>query len=132
MNENTIEIIFVREYKHFICAFDRKSKEDYILNVSKKIKDKFNTKFIVPNKVQSFLLNYEIRKLLDKAISLKTKKYKRVVYLNTNLSYTTILNTIDFISNEYPDFVISFKIIENEKTDDLLPEIENLKKVIIE
>ena len=132
MNENTIEIIFVREYKHFICAFDRKSKEDYILNVSKIIKDKFNTKFIVPNKVQSFLLNYEIRKLLDKAISLKTKKYKRVVYLNTNLSYTTILNTIDFISNEYPDFVISFKIIENEKTDDLLPEIENLKKVIIE
>jgi len=132
MNENTIEIIFVREYKHFICAFDRKSKEDYILNVSKIIKDKFNTKFIVPNKVQSFLLNYEIRKLLDKAISLKTKKYKRVVYLNSNLSYTTILNTIDFISNEYPDFVILFKIIENEKTDDLLPEIENLKKVIIE
>lgn len=132
MNENTIEIIFVREYKHFICVFDRKSKEDYILNVSKIIKDKFNAKFIVPNKVQSFLLNYEIRKLLDKAINLKTRKYKRVIYLNSNLSYTAILNTIDFINSEYPDFIISYKIIENEKTDDLLPDIDNLKKVIIE
>ena len=132
MDENKIEIIFVREYKHFICVFDKKCKDDYILNVSKIIKDKFNTKFIVPNKVQSFLLNYEIRKLLDKAINLKNKKYKRVVYLNSNLSYTTILNTIDFIDGEYPEFTLSYKIIENEKTDELLPEIENLKKLIIQ
>lgn len=132
MNENTIEIIFVREYKHFICVFDRKSKEDYILNVSKIIKDKFNAKFIVPNKVQSFLLNYEIRKLLDKAINLKARKYKRVVYLNSNLSYTAILNTMDFINSEYSDFIISYKIIENKKTDDLLHDIDNLKKIIIE
>lgn len=62
MEERIINIVFVRDYKSFIIAFDKKDKSDYILNVSKLIKDKFSTKFIVPNKVQSFLLNYEIKK----------------------------------------------------------------------
>ena len=107
MNERLINIVFVKDYKSFILAFDKKDKSDYILNVSKLIKDKFNTKFIVPNKVQSFLLNYEIKKLLDKAITLKNDKYSRVIYLNSNLSITSILNTIDFINEEYLVFILS-------------------------
>ena len=51
MEENSVSIIFVREYKNFISAFARKSKEDYVLNVNKIIKEKFKTKFIIPNKV---------------------------------------------------------------------------------
>ena len=101
MEERHVSIIFVKEYKNFISAFERKSKEDYVLNVSKIIKDKFNTKFIVPNKVQSFLLNYEIKKLLDKAINIKNKKYTRVVYLNSNLSASIIMNTMAFVDEEY-------------------------------
>jgi hypothetical protein len=79
--------------------------------VSKLIKDKFSTKFIVPNKVQSFLLNYEIKKLLDKAINVKNEKYSRIIYLNSNLSASVVLNTIDFITNEYPEFEFSYGII---------------------
>ena len=70
MEDRQVSIVFVKEYKNFISAFEKKNKEDYVLNVSKIIKDKFNTKFIVPNKVQSFLLNYEIKKLILKTKSI--------------------------------------------------------------
>jgi hypothetical protein len=117
MNERLINIVFVKDYKSFILAFDKKDKSDYILNVSKLIKDKFNTKFIIPNKVQSFLLNYEIKKLLDKAITLKNDKYSRVIYLNSNLSITSILNTIDFINEEYLGFTFNYQLIDSLDSD---------------
>jgi hypothetical protein len=111
--ERNMDIVFVKDYKSFISAYKSKEKGDYILNVSKIIKDKFNTKFLIPNKVQSFLLNYEIKKLLDKAINLKNKKYSRIVYLNLNLSTTSILNTIDFINEEYSEFQFTYILIDS-------------------
>jgi hypothetical protein len=125
MEKRTINIVFVRDYKSFILAFDKKDKCDYILNVSKLIKDKFSTKFIIPNKVQSFLLNYEIKKLLDKAITVKNEKYSTIIYLNSNLSSPIVLNTIDFINNEYLDFNFEYHLVESKENDPLsiLPSI---------
>lgn len=120
MEKRKISIIFVKDYKSFILTFNRKDRSDYILNVSKLIKDKFSTKFIIPNKVQSFLLNYEIKKLLDKAINVKNEKYGRIIYLNSNLSESTVLNTIDFITNEYPEFEFSYSIITSPTDPDPL------------
>ena len=125
-----ISIVFVREYKYFIRVFEKKTREDYILNVSKIIKDKFKSKFIIPNKIQSFLLNYEIKKLLDKAINTKSKKYKRVIYLNSNLSESTLLNTMDFINDEYTDFVFDYSIIENGSEEDPICDIPELTKLV--
>ena len=130
MEERRVSIIFVKEYKNFISAFERKSKEDYVLNVSKIIKDKFNTKFIVPNKVQSFLLNYEIKKLLDKAINIKNKKYTRVVYLNSNLSASIIMNTMAFVDEEYTELKFSYFLVESKSlSDDPIGNIEGLSKI---
>lgn len=132
MEKRKISIIFVKDYKSFILTFNKKDKSDYILNVSKLIKDKFSTKFIVPNKVQSFLLNYEIKKLLDKAITVKNEKYNRIIYLNSNISSTTILNTIDFISTDYPDFEFNYQLITPISDTDPL-EISNdlIEKIVI-
>ena len=130
MEERRVSIIFVKEYKNFISTFERKSKEDYVLNVSKIIKDKFNTKFIVPNKVQSFLLNYEIKKLLDKAINIKNKKYTRVVYLNSNLSASIIMNTMAFVDEEYTELKFSYFLFESKSlSDDPIGNIEGLSKI---
>ena len=130
MEERHVSIIFVKEYKNFISTFERKSKEDYVLNVSKIIKDKFNTKFIVPNKVQSFLLNYEIKKLLDKAINIKNKKYTRVVYLNSNLSASIIMNTMAFVDEEYTELKFSYFLVESKSlSDDPIGNIEGLSKI---
>ena len=130
MEERRVSIIFVKEYKNFISTFERKSKEDYVLNVSKIIKDKFNTKFFVPNKVQSFLLNYEIKKLLDKAINIKNKKYTRVVYLNSNLSASIIMNTMAFVDEEYTELKFSYFLVESKSlSDDPIGNIEGLSKI---
>jgi hypothetical protein len=118
MEKRNIEVVFVKDYKSFILAFNKKDKSDYILNVSKLLKDKFSTKFLVPNKVQSFLLNYEIKKLLDKAISVKNEKYSRIIYLNSNLSATSVLNTIDFITNEYSEFSFKYRLIHLKNDPD--------------
>jgi hypothetical protein len=132
MKEREVSIVFVREYKHYISSFGKKSKEDYVLNVNKIIKDKFKTKFIVPNKVQSFLLNYEIKKLLDKAINIKNEKYKKVIYLNSNISTSIILNTMGFIEAEYESLLFSYTLIESKKSDeDPISEIENLIRIKI-
>ena len=121
MESRKISIVFVKDYKSFIVALGKKEKTDYLLNVSKIIKEKFNTKFIIPNKVQSFLLNYEIKKLLDKAIHVKNQKYSQVIYLNQNLSVSSILNTINFIKDDYPDFIFNYQLIlseDDQETDD--------------
>jgi hypothetical protein len=118
MEKRQIEVVFVREYRGFIGAFSKKSKTDYILNVTKIVKDKFNTRFIVPNKVQSFLLNYEVKKLLDKAIKVKNKKYTRIIYLNANLSISTVLNSIDFINEEYSEIEFTYFIIPAKDTEE--------------
>jgi len=133
MEERHVSIVFVKEYKNFISAFEKKSKEDYVLNVSKIIKDKFNTKFIVPNKVQSFLLNYEIKKLLDKAINIKNKKYKRVVYLNSNLSASIVMNTMAFVDEEYTELNFSYFLVESKSlSDDPIGDIIGLNKIKIQ
>lgn len=115
--ERHLKIIFIREFRSFTSLYNKKSKEDYILNVNKIIKDKFNSKFIIPNKVQSFLINYEIRKLLDKAIHIKNKKYKNIIYLNSNLSITVIENAMKFIQDEYYPISFTFNLIEPKEFD---------------
>ena len=115
--DRTLKIIFIREFRSFTAVYSKKSKEDYILNVNKIVKDKFNSKFIVPNKVQSFLINYEIKKLLDKAIYIKNKKYNNIIYLNSNLSITLIENAIQFIENEYSPIQFEYNLIEPKEFD---------------
>ena len=123
-----LNVILIREFRSFTAIYSKKSKEDYVLNVNKIIKDKFNSKFIVPNKVQSFLINYEIKKLLDKAIYIKNEKYNNIVYLNSNISISTIRNAMHFIDNEYYPISFNYELIEPREFDgDGLDLIKDLK-----
>ena len=106
------DVVFIKEFKFFIKKFDKKQKEDYLLNVNKIIKDKFSIKFLVPNPIQSFLLNYEIKKLLDKAISIKNEKYNRIIFLNSSITLTGINNTIEFLNQEYLDVNFKYYMID--------------------
>ena len=42
MEKRKIQVVFVREYKNFISNFNKKEKGDYVLNVTKLIKDKLD------------------------------------------------------------------------------------------
>ena len=82
----------------------------------------------MPNKVQSFLLNYEIRKLLDKAITIKNKKYTRVIYLNNQLTPSSIQNAMYFMESEYTILDLEFLIIKSKHLDpDDIPNDDKLK-----
>lgn len=132
MKDRKVSIVFVREYRSFIGVHSKKSKEDYILNVSKIIKEKFKIKFLIPNKVQSFILNYEVKKLLDKAINIKNQKYKRIVYLNSNLSVSTLSNAIDFIESEYDNIEFEYMLIQSKEFEnDGLTRVPKLKVITI-
>jgi hypothetical protein len=125
--QRKINIYFVKEFKNFTSMFDKKGREDYILNVNKIIKDKFDSKFIVPNRVQSFLINYEIKKLLTKAISIKNRKYQNVIYLNSNLSIGIVRNAIQIIKGEFEDVNFVFSLIEPADEDTGFDQIEDLE-----
>lgn len=128
--DQQMSVVFVKEYRNFIAVYEKKAKDDYVLNVSKILKDKFKSKFLIPNKVQSFILNYEIKKLLDKVILLKNKKYRRIVYLNSNISTSIVLNTITFIEDEYSNLLFNYSIIEPKGTESLDSiELENVTKI---
>tara|TARA_Y100000389_G_scaffold204849_1_gene260146 strand:- start:8560 stop:8964 length:405 start_codon:yes stop_codon:yes gene_type:complete len=115
--DRVLNVTFIREFRSFTSVHSKKTKEDYILNVNKIIKDKFDSKFIVPNKVQSFLINYEIKKLLDKAVNIKNKKYKNIIYLNSNISVSLIKNAMVFIEEEYFPILFKFNFIEPKEFD---------------
>lgn len=99
-----IAVVFVKEYKSFVAKYGRKQKNHYLLSITKIVKEKFPNKFVVPNRTQAFLLNYEIKKLLDKAINIKNQKYDTIIYLNDESSITSIVNTCQFLDKEY-DYV---------------------------
>lgn len=99
--ERKLEIIFVKDQKQFIQTFNKKQKCDYLLNVNKIIKEKFEHEIIVPNKIQAFLINYEIKKLIDKAINVRNRKYNRIIYVNAGLSISSIHNAVKFLNISY-------------------------------
>ena len=98
-----LQIVFVRDQKSFLQMIRKKGKTDYLLNVSRIIKDKFDHEVLVPNKVQSFLINYEIKKLIDKAVNVRNRKYQRIIYVNPNITPNSILNTLDFLNGAYEE-----------------------------
>jgi len=110
-----LTIVFVRDYKTFVEHFSKKCKSDYVLNINKIMKEKFQTEVFIPNKVQAFLLNYEISKLIDKVIKIKNQKYSRLIYLNTELSPTGILNSINFLKTTYGWVEFDFTVIDPDK-----------------
>ena len=43
-----LTIVFVRDYKTFVERFSKKSKSDYVLNINKIVKEKFQTEIFIP------------------------------------------------------------------------------------
>lgn len=109
-----IEIYFIKDYKQYVDKFGKKSKSEYVLNVNKLIKEKLEADFVIPNKKQAFLLNYEIRKLIDKVINIKNKKYTRLIYQNYNLDYHVALSTLNLLVSTYSDIKFEAFILETD------------------
>ena len=112
-DDRRLEIVFVKDQKQFIQTFSKKQKCDYLLNVNKIIKEKFEQEILVPNKIQSFLINYEIKKLIDKAINVRNRKYNRIIYVNSGLSASSVNNAIKFLNTAYQSVEFIPQLIEH-------------------
>lgn len=112
--DRRLEILFVRDQKQFINKFNKKAKSDYLLNINKILKEKFEQDIVVPNKIQAFLINYEIKKLIDKAVNVRNRKYSRIIYVNHNLSLTSIINTLEFLNQSYSTVQFFAKVLDPE------------------
>jgi hypothetical protein len=110
--DRNLEILFVRDQKQFINKFSKKAKCDYLLNVNKILKEKFEQDIVVPNKIQAFLINYEIKKLIDKAVNVRNRKYSRIIYVNQSLSLTSIINTLEFLNQSYSTVQFHAKVLD--------------------
>ncbi len=122
--DRLLEILFVRDQKQFINKFCKKAKSDYLLNVNKILKEKFEQDIVVPNKIQAFLINYEIKKLIDKAVNVRNRKYSRIIYVNANLNLTSIINTLEFLNQSYYSVKFFAKVLDPE--DEFETDVPNI------
>lgn len=127
-DDRRLEIVFVKDQKQFIQTFSKKQKCDYLLNVNKIIKEKFEQEILVPNKIQSFLINYEIKKLIDKAINVRNRKYNRIIYVNSGLSASSINNAIKFLNTAYQSVSFIPQLIDGDLDIGELAGVETIKK----
>ncbi len=126
--DRLLEILFVRDQRQFINKFSKKAKSDYLLNVNKILKEKFEQDIVVPNKIQAFLINYEIKKLIDKAVNVRNRKYCRIIYVNANLNLTSIINTLEFLNQSYSTVKFHARVLDPEdEFDTNVPDIVIVK-----
>jgi len=123
-----LQIVFVRDPKHFSQVFQKKCKSDYLLNVNKIIREKFDQDILLPNKIQSFLINYEIKKLIDKAVNVRNRKYQRIIYVNSSITQNIVLNTLDFLNSAYETVKFEPAIVDFNNDFDDFPEVRKIKK----
>jgi hypothetical protein len=109
-----MRLIFVEELKTYFNKNNKKTKSDYVLNVNKIIKEKISADAIHFNSMQAFVLNYEIKKLLDKAINVCNNKYTTIVYVNSGLNVSNIKNTTSFMTNTYKSIDFEFRVAYGE------------------
>lgn len=128
IKDRNLEIVFVRDQKQFVQTFSKKQKCDYLLNVNKIIKEKFETEILIPNKIQAFLINYEIKKLIDKAINVRNRKYSRIIYVNSGISQHSVTNAIKFLSSAYDTIHFVPKLIDSDSEIGEIPGVETIKK----
>ncbi len=122
LNESReINIFFIKNSKLFFNRRNKKKRNDYILNINRIIKEKFEDECFIMNNIQAFLLNFEIKKLLDKAISIANKKYNRIIYVNNNISISGIINTIEFLDANYNNINFKYLVIDEKEELSHLP-----------
>lgn len=131
MVERELKVYFLKEYRWFINKDNKKQKSDYVLNINKIIKDKFDEPVYILNAIQSFILNYEIKKLLDKVIKISNQKYDTIIYVNNNLSASNVLNIVGFLNGTYKNINFQYNLIN--KNEDYEPtELAELKEAQVQ
>jgi hypothetical protein len=132
MEENRIITVHLtRVYKNVINKNKKKCKSDYVLNVDRIIKLKICKDFVVMNRIQAFMLNYEINKLLNKVITIDNCKYTDIIYINENMSVSSVLNLINLLDKTYKNVTFEYQIYHDDDDINMVDSLSNHKPNII-
>jgi len=112
-----IQIVFTKEHKYIFNKDNRKEKNDYLLNVNKQKKALFDNLPIILNKRQVFVLNFEVQKMFNKALTITNQKYTNVIYINSDLDEQIIRNIVKYLEKNYSED-INFHYIIFDKYDE--------------
>ena len=131
MLPRVINVYFIREYKFFFNKNNKKNPADYVLNIDKIVDEKTSdAPPVIFNNVQIFMLNYEIKKLLDKAITITNEKYYNIVYINGKMTQDGILNVIGHLEKTYKDYHFNYVLLDRETEFDGITERCNKINVV--
>lgn len=111
-----INVYFICEHKQFFNKFNKKMSGDYIISIDKLIEEKFSTRLVILNAVQSLLLNYEIRKMLDKAIRITNAKYDNIIYINADLNEVGIINIVRMMKERYTEVSFNYVLLDDSNS----------------
>ena len=114
MVPRVINVYFIREYKFFFNKNNKKRSTDYVLNVDRVIEEKMRTTSILFNHVQTFMLNYEIKKLLDKSITITNEKYDNIVYINSRMVSGSVMNVVGHLEKTYPNYRFNYVLLDKD------------------
>jgi hypothetical protein len=89
-------------YKNYTNIFGKNRPNDYLLFVNKMIREKIGDDFLIPNNRQRFIINYEIKKLIDKAMNVRNGKCDNIIYIHSNIKEATANNLMRYLLNTYP------------------------------
>lgn len=104
-------ITFTDYYKKYTQLYGKNWSADYLLFVNKIIREKVGTNFIIPNERQKFVVNYEIKKLINKAINTRSNKYNNIVYVYSNIKSNAINSLMNYLIHNYPQLDFSVLLI---------------------
>ena len=66
-----------------------------------------------------FFNDLDIKKLIDKAVNVRNRKYSRIIYVNANLNLTSIINTLEFLNQSYYSVKFFAKVLDPEDEFDI-------------
>lgn len=117
-----IQVVFTKEHKYVFNKDNRKEKNDYLLNVNKIKKSLFDDLPIILNKTQVFVLNFEVQKMFNKALTIANQKYTNIIYINSDLNNIILSNIITYLDKNYTrdiqfSYVLFDKLLEFDNVD---------------
>lgn len=104
-----------RNQKH-VTGIGKDMKGKFVFNVDKIIKSKVDSDVQIMNDMQLFILNYELVRILTKIVA--DGKHTDLLYINKNLSVTSVNNLISMLSKTYKNHVFDCLLYCEDEDDE--------------
>ena len=79
-----------------------------------------------------FVLNFEVQKMFNKALTINNQKYTNIIYINSDMDSHIIENIITYLEKNYSKHITFFYHMYDKYGDFDNIKYDNIKKIEIE